>query len=562
MTAMNGDNLSGCLLGAIVKKTQNEARREIVMRKKAIGIDLGTTNSVMAVVREDVPEIIPMGTNDDQVLRSAVYFSNIGGQNHVSFGKEAIERGTEIGSTENFKFDFKRDIGRPIASDTPDHTRVNSIILSALVLNEFRKRAYVVGQEMGQADGIKDAVITVPAYFTSDQRAATKNAGRIAGFNVLRIINEPTAAAIAYAHTKNAQGNVLVFDLGGGTFDVTIMRVADHAYDILATDGNSRLGGIDFDKRLVGYIMQELEKQGVNMTNLSEKEKIQLQYKAEQIKTSLSVNDQALYEHYVNGQGYGVLITQAIFNEITLDLLKDTEIKVQSTLQASGLKWEEIDHILLVGGSTRMPMIRQMIRLMSGLEPKFDLNPDTIVAQGASILADLIVNNEVSFSEHQDGKTTETDRVVVKDVTSQGIGLLFKKNPNKNYSFVGDYYNSVVVPRNSVLPLAVTKDLFAVVDGQSKFKLRITEGNYENPFAVKILGQVEGQVPQPRQKGELLAQVTYAFDSEQIVTVTVSDPRSNTVVARFSVNAQVNQTQEVVKEDLSELQAIFAKFIS
>ena len=532
------------------------------MRKKAIGIDLGTTNSVMAVVREDVPEIIPMGTNDDQVLRSAVYFSNISGQNHVSFGKEAIERGTEIGSTENFKFDFKRDIGRPIASDTPDHTRVTSIILSALVLNEFRKRAYVVGQEMGQADGIKDAVITVPAYFTSDQRAATKNAGRIAGFNVLRIINEPTAAAIAYAHTKNAQGNVLVFDLGGGTFDVTIMRVADHAYGILATDGNSRLGGIDFDKRLVGYIMQELEKQGVNMTNLSEKEKIQLQYKAEQIKTSLSVNDQALYEHYVNGQGYGVLITQAIFNEITLDLLKDTEIKVQSTLQASGLKWEEIDHILLVGGSTRMPMIRQMIRLMSGLEPKFDLNPDTIVAQGASILADLIVNNEVSFSEHQDGKTTETDRVVVKDVTSQGIGLLFKKNPNKNYSFVGDYYNSVVVPRNSVLPLAVTKDLFAVVDGQSKFKLRITEGNYENPFAVKILGQVEGQVPQPRQKGELLAQVTYAFDSEQIVTVTVSDPRSNTVVARFSVNAQVNQTQEVVKEDLSELQAIFAKFIS
>ena len=128
---------------------------ECVTIKKAIGIDLGTTNSVMAVVREDVPEIIPMGTNDDQVLRSAVYFSNISGQNHVSFGKEAIERGTEIGSTENFKFDFKRDIGRPIASDTPDHTRVNSIILSALVLNEFRKRAYVVGQEMGQADGIK-----------------------------------------------------------------------------------------------------------------------------------------------------------------------------------------------------------------------------------------------------------------------------------------------------------------------------------------------------------------------------------------------------------------------
>ena len=204
-----------------------------------------------------------------------------------------------------------------------------------------------------------------------------------------------------------------------------------------------------------------------------------------------------------------------------------------------------------------MPMIRQMIRLMS--VNKFDLNPDTIVAQGASILADLIVNNEVSFSEHQDGKTTETDRVVVKDVTSQGIGLLFKKNPNKTTAL---WVTTIIVSWFHVTRscLWLLPDLLAVVDGQSKFKLRITEGNYENPFAVKILGQVEGVTT--RQKGELLAQVTYAFDSEQIVTVTVSDPRSNTVEARFSVNAQVNQTQEVVKEDLSELQAIFAKFIS
>ena len=500
---------------------------------KVIGIDLGTTNSCVAVMEGGEAVVIP-NAEGNRTTPSVVAFSKTGERMVGQVAKRQA-----ITNPENTVSSIKRQMGtdHKVTLNGKEYTPQQ---VSAMILQKLKADA-----EAYLGETVTEAVITVPAYFTSDQRAATKNAGRIAGFNVLRIINEPTAAAIAYAHTKSAQGNVLVFDLGGGTFDVTIMRVADHAYDILATDGNSRLGGIDFDKRLVGYIMQELEKQGVNMTNLSEKEKIQLQYKAEQIKTSLSVNDQALYEHYVNGQGYGVLITQAIFNEITLDLLKDTEIKVQSTLQASGLKWEEIDHILLVGGSTRMPMIRQMIRLMSGLEPKFDLNPDTIVAQGASILADLIVNNEVSFSEHQDGKTTETDRVVVKDVTSQGIGLLFKKNPNKNYSFVGDYYNSVVVPRNSVLPLAVTKDLFAVVDGQRKFKLRIPEGNYENPFAVKILGQV-----------------TYAFDSEQIVTVTVSDPRSNTVVARFSVNAQVNQTQEVVKEDLSELQAIFAKFIS
>ena len=516
-----------------------------------IGIDLGTTNSLACYFDEGETKIIPNRLGEN--LTPSVV--SIDEDDNIYVGKVAKER--KILYPNMTAEVFKRSMGTDKEFALGDK-KFKAEELSSFVLKSLKEDAEVfIGQE------IEEAIISVPAYFNDEQRKATKKAGELAGLKVNRIINEPTAAAIAYGIDKrDDHTKFLVFDLGGGTFDVTIMRVADHAYDILATDGNSRLGGIDFDKRLVGYIMQELEKQGVNMTNLSEKEKIQLQYKAEQIKTSLSVNDQALYEHYVNGQGYGVLITQAIFNEITLDLLKDTEIKVQSTLQASGLKWEEIDHILLVGGSTRMPMIRQMIRLMSGLEPKFDLNPDTIVAQGASILADLIVNNEVSFSEHQDGKTTETDRVVVKDVTSQGIGLLFKKNPNKNYSFVGDYYNSVVVPRNSVLPLAVTKDLFAVVDGQSKFKLRITEGNYENPFAVKILGQVEGQVPQPRQKGELLAQVTYAFDSEQIVTVTVSDPRSNTVVARFSVNAQVNQTQEVVKEDLSDLQAIFAKFIS
>ena len=174
---------------------------------------------------------------------------------------EAIER-TEIGSTENFKFDFKRDIGRPIASDTPDHTRVNSIILSALVLNEFRKRAYVVGQEMGQADGIKDAVITVPAYFTSDQRAATKNAGRIAGFNVCVLSMSLTVAAIAYAHTKMLMKCLGLRPRCGRNFDCYQYARIDHAYDILATDGNSRLGGIDFDKRLVGYIMQELKTRG------------------------------------------------------------------------------------------------------------------------------------------------------------------------------------------------------------------------------------------------------------------------------------------------------------
>ena len=530
------------------------------MSKKALGIDLGTTNSAMAIVKNDQPEIIPMGANDEAVLRSALYFSSIGGHQRTFFGKDAINRGTETGKIEFFKQDFKRDIGKSVESETPDHTRLNSVILSALILQQFKKRADIVAQELHLTEGISDAVITVPAYFTSEQRAATKNAGILAGLNVLRIINEPTAAAISYAHKKNISGNILVYDLGGGTFDVTVMRVDHYQYDILATDGNHRLGGLDFDKRIVKFLKQKLEEQGLNMTGLTPKEEVQLRYQAEKIKIALSVEPVAFYERWTKSGEYGVEITQEDFRAITEDLLKDTQIKVQSTLQASQLEWSQIDHILLVGGSTRMLMVRQMIRELSGQEPRYDLNPDTIVAEGASIIADLLVNQKVSFNESHYGEGMPQDHVVVRDVTSQGIGLLFRKTQQKTYPFGGDYYNSVVVPRNTSIPATVEKDVFAVVDGQDNFGLRVTEGNSANPLDVKIILQEVVPVGYKHRKGNKIATVCYAFDPEQIIHVTIYDANRQVILKEFSLNTTFSQVRDERSSDLSELKALFDRF--
>lgn len=532
------------------------------MVKRALGIDLGTTNSAMAVVKNGEPEIVPVGANDETVLRSAIYFSNIGGRNRAFFGKDAINRGTEAGKIEYFKQDFKRDIGKTIESEAPNHVRVNSIVLSSLLLNEFKKRADVLSMELQTETPIRDAVITVPAYFTSEQRAATKNAGILAGFNVLRIINEPTAAAISYAHKKGIQGNVLVYDLGGGTFDVTVMNVQGHHYEILATEGNHRLGGLDFDQRIVGLIKEKLQAQGLDMSGLSPKEEMQLRYQAEKLKISLSVNSVAFYERISEEGEYGVEITQEEFLGVTEDLLKDTEIKMQSTLDAARLSWDAVDYILLVGGSTRMPIVRNMIRSLSGQEPRFDLNPDTIVAEGASIIADLLVNQKVSFNESNTDIVDTENLMTVRDVTSQGIGILFRKSPVKDYPFVGDFYNRVVVPRNTAIPALVEKeDLIAVADGQDNFRLRVTEGNSENPLNVKIIMNRVVHLPGVRKKGEKLATIRYEFDPEQMIHVTIIDSLTGVIIEHFTLNTSFERQEEAVDDGLDELKKILDNFM-
>lgn len=525
--------------------------------KRAVGIDLGTTNSSMAIIDNGQPRIIPMGAQDDKVLKSALYFTQIAGKDRVFTGSDAIHRGTEVGRVEYFKQDFKRDIAKNIESETPDKTRLNSTILSALLLHEFKKRLDVFSQELNLEEPITDAVITVPAYFTSDQRAATKLAGRLANFNVLRIINEPTAAAIAYVAQHNISGKVLVYDLGGGTFDVTIMDVSDQRYDILATDGNHRLGGLNFDQELVKFISAELEKQGLNMTRLSDQERMQLRYQAEKMKIQLSVNSSVFYEKVTAEGSYGVEVTRDDFKQITSKLLKDTQIKTEDALMQAGLIWSEIDHVLLVGGSTRMPVVREMIEKISGQKPRYDLNPDTIVSEGASIIADLMVNHHVSFNDDD-----EEEEYHIRDVTSHGLGILFKKMDHQAFDFVGDYYNSVIVDKNTQIPHTKEKEFFAVADGQQQFKIRVTEGNYTNPMSVRFLGDLEARLDQPRLKGQALGKVVFHFDDEQIIHITIYDSLTQKELLSVTADADLKREKvEKIEED-TQLRLIFEKFIS
>ena len=528
------------------------------MVSKAVGIDLGTTNSSMAIVIDGKPEIIQLGTNDDRVLRSALYFSTIGGQNRVFYGNDAINRGTEVGKVEYFKQDFKRDMARGIVNETPGSSPIDATILSALLLHQFKKRLKTVSQELG-VDDISDAVITVPAYFTSEQRLATKRAGKLAGFNVLRIINEPTAAAISYASSKKISGNILVYDLGGGTFDVTVMNVSQQDYHILATDGDHRLGGIDFDKALVKLIKEKFEQQGLNMTMLTPKEEMQLRYQAEKLKTQLSIDESVFCERSSESGDYGIEITRDEFNSAVSVLVKDTELKMNQTLAASGLTWEAIDHILLVSGATRMPIIRQMVSSVSRKTIHYDLNPDTIVAEGASLIANLLANQTISFSEKRDGFDTNESMIQVQDVTSQGIGLLFKKSPYQRYDFGGDFTNSVIVSRNTPVPYHFEKDLFAVANNQNNFRLRVTEGNYANPINVKVILDQVVNLPSSYQTGDKIGKAIFELSEEQLVVISIVDMKTQAVISRFQANAKMSQ--QTVEEDLLELQAIFEQYI-
>lgn len=284
---------------------------------------------------------------------------------------------------------------------------------------------------------------------------------------------------------------------------------------------------------------------------------MQLRYQAEKMKIQLSVNSSVFYEKVTAEGSYGVEVTRDDFKQITSKLMKDTQIKTEDALMHAGLIWSEIDHVLLVGGSTRMPVVREMIEKISGQKPRYDLNPDTIVSEGASIIADLMVNHHVSFNDDD-----EEEEYHIRDVTSHGLGILFKKMDHQAFDFVGDYYNSVIVDKNTQIPHTKEKEFFAVADGQQQFKIRVTEGNYTNPMSVRFLGDLEARLDQPRLKGQALGKVVFHFDDEQIIHITIYDSLTQKELLSVTADADLKREKvEKIEED-TQLRLIFEKFIS
>ena len=346
---------------------------------KIIGIDLGTTNSCVAVMEGGEPVVIA-NSEGARTTPSVVGFTKTGDRLVGQVAKRQA-----ITNPDNTVSSIKREMGSDYRR-TIEGKSYTPQEISAMILQKLKQDA-----EAYLGEKVTDAVITVPAYFSDSQRQATKDAGKIAGLNVLRIINEPTAAALAYGMDKENNQKILIYDLGGGTFDVSILEIGDGVFEVLATAGNNRLGGDDFDDRLINYIAEEFKKShGIDLRN-DRMAKQRLKEAAEKAKIELSGMASANVNlPFITMDANGPVhldmnITRAKFNELISDLLDTTKTCVQQALHDAGLKTSQIDKVILVGGSTRVPAVQDLVKNITGKEPFKGINPDECVAIGASI---------------------------------------------------------------------------------------------------------------------------------------------------------------------------------
>ena len=488
---------------------------------KIIGIDLGTTNSVIAVIEGGEPTVIN-NTEGNRTTPSIVAFKEDGELLVGDLAKRQAVMNPErtIGSIKRYMgTDHKVKIGDK--EYTPQQ-------ISAFILSKLKKDAEnYLGEEVTQA------VITVPAYFQDAQRQATKDAGRIAGLEVLRIINEPTAAAMAYGLDKiEKHETILVYDLGGGTFDVSILDIGDGVFEVKATSGNTRLGGDDFDKRIIDYVVKEFKaKEGVDLSQ--DKQAMQrLKEAAENAKKELSnVVSTNINLPYVTLTSSGpkhldVTLTRAKFDELTKDLVEATLGPTRTALSDAGLKPEDIDRILLVGGSTRIPAVQEAIKKFFGKEPHKGINPDECVAIGAAIQAGVLGG--------------EVHDIVLLDVTPLSLGIEVE----------GGLFNKVI-ERNTTIPTKASRIYTTAADFQTAVTIHVLQGERTMAKDNISLGMfnLEG-IPAAR-RGVPQIEVTFDIDANGIVNVSAKDKatgRENKITVTGSKSLSEAEIERMIKD--------------
>ncbi|HEY4225761.1 MAG TPA: Hsp70 family protein [Pseudolysinimonas sp.] len=497
---------------------------------RAIGIDLGTTYSAVAILRDSGEvEILPNRDGED-ITPSVVLFQSNGGVDEPLIGTMAKHSAT--GAPDDVVQFVKRQMGDPhwrFTSSSGTSYRAEEV--SALILKRLKEDA-----ELALGEPVTDAVITVPAYFDDARRTATKHAGAIAGLNVLRVLNEPTAAALSFGVDTSAQGVVFVYDLGGGTFDVTLMRITGDGFDVLATDGDRMLGGFDFDNKLVEFIADRIVEQGGPADLLDDSAQVALlREKAEMAKRSLTTVATTTVHVSAAGGQYRIPIARADFERLTQDLLNRTKDLSEFVLTEAGITWGEVDHILLVGGSTRMPMVRELVEKLSGKQPDRSIRPDEAVAMGAAIQAAM----EESSAGGSDLAVFDGHAPLVEDVTSQGLGVIQVDGDS------GRDVNTVVIARNAKIPAKAHADGFTVVDSQTSIKVQVTQGDDTNPEYVVEIGSKD--IPIPAYPKGAPVRVAYAYDIDQTVFVEVTDLTTNQSLGTFEVDRLANLTDDQVR---------------
>lgn len=490
---------------------------------RVVGIDLGTTNSVVAVLEGGEPVIIP-NSEGSRTTPSVVAFTKEGDRIVGQVAKRQA-----VTNPERTILSIKRHMGsdHKVRIDGKDYTPQE---ISAIILRKLKEEA-----ENYLGETVDKAVITVPAYFTDSQRQATKDAGVIAGLDVLRIINEPTSAALAYGLDKEVEQTVLVFDLGGGTFDVSILELDEGYIGVLATSGNNRLGGDDFDQRIVDYLVQEFKKEtGIDLT--SDRMAMQrLREAAEKAKIELSGLPQTnvnLPFISVTPDGpvhLDVNLTRAKFNELTADLVEACLVPTRRAMEDAGLKPEDIDRVILVGGSTRIPAVQEAIKNLMGKEPYKGVNPDEVVAMGAAIQAGVLA-----------GEFADGEGLVLVDVTPLSLGI----------ETLGGVMTTLI-ERNTAIPCKKSQIFSTAADNQTTVDIHVLQG--ERPMAADnvTLGrfQLTGIPPAPR--GVPQIEVTFDIDRNGIVHVSAKDLGTGKE-QKITVTSSTGLTQEDIEKLVKE----------
>ena len=487
---------------------------------KIIGIDLGTTNSCVAVMEGGEPVVIP-NPEGARTTPSVVGFSKTGER---IVGQAAKRQA--VTNPERTITSIKRKMGSDykVSIDGKSYTPQE---ISAMILQKLKSDA-----EAYLGEPVTQAVITVPAYFTDAQRQATKDAGKIAGLEVKRIINEPTAAALAYGVDKEDDQKIMVYDLGGGTFDVSIIEMGDGIQEVLATAGNNHLGGDDFDDRLINYLADQFKGEtGIDLR--SDKMAMQrLKEAAEKAKIDLSgmtqtnVNLPFITADATGPKHLDCNITRAKFNELTADLVQATMGPVNQALSDAGLKPSDLDKILLVGGSSRIPAVQEAVKNITGKEPFKGINPDECVAIGAAIQGGVL--------------TGEVKGIVLLDVTPLSLGL----------ETLGGVFTKII-DRNTTIPAKKSQVFSTAADGQTSVEVHVLQGEREMAKDNKTLGMfhLDGIMPAPR--GVPQIEVTFDIDANGIVHVSAKDlgtGKEQHITITSSTNMSKEDVEKAVKE--------------